>query len=103
MVPAGATTMVFGCGVCSTQGANCAVVAGTRIVFYGTCRSPGLDICRALSYLHEEMSVCVVHRDIKLKNVLVFGDKLEDSTCKIGDFGLATSMVDQNSVEVLRI
>ena len=79
------------------------VVRNYRPLSYNLIRNYCLDICRALSYLHEELSVTVVHRDIKLKNILAFGENFESSVCKLGDFGLATSMVDQHSVEVLRV
>lgn len=81
------------------------VVKNYRPLSYNLIRNYCLDICKGLKYLHEELSVAVVHRDIKLKNILVFGKIqycLEDSICKIGDFGLATSMIDQQSVEMLK-
>ena len=49
-----------------------------------------MDIVNGLAYLHfGRLNIQIVHRDIKLKNILVFGTKIKSSTCKIGDFGLA--------------
>ena len=42
MVPAGVTSLVSWCGVCSTIPQNCAVVAGTTMVFSGAYDSPGI-------------------------------------------------------------
>ncbi len=49
------------------------------------------DIARGLAYLHSE--VRVIHRDVKSANVLL------DEGCRgrIGDFGLATSLNDNNA------
>ncbi|OEL33423.1 putative LRR receptor-like serine/threonine-protein kinase [Dichanthelium oligosanthes] len=50
-----------------------------------------LGIARGLTYLHEESSICIVHRDIKASNVLLD----TDLTPKISDFGLA-KLFDEN-------
>lgn len=49
------------------------------------------QVVRGLRYLHE--SAKVIHRDIKLENVLVD----EAGMCRIGDFGFAKRMNDDNS------
>ncbi|CAL4997348.1 unnamed protein product [Urochloa decumbens] len=54
-----------------------------------------LGIARGLTYLHEESSVRIVHRDIKASNVLL--DK--DLTPKISDFGLA-KLFDEKKTHV---
>ena len=41
------------------------VVKNYRPLSYNLIRNYCLDICKALSYLHEELSVVVVHRDIQ--------------------------------------
>jgi len=52
-----------------------------------------LGIARGLAYLHEESSICVVHRDIKTSNVLL------DTNLKpkISDFGLAKLFDDKKT------
>uniref|UniRef100_A0A0D9WEF9 non-specific serine/threonine protein kinase n=1 Tax=Leersia perrieri TaxID=77586 RepID=A0A0D9WEF9_9ORYZ len=54
-----------------------------------------LGIARGLSYLHEESSVCIVHRDIKASNILLD----TDLTPKISDFGLA-KLYDEKQTHV---
>ncbi|XP_043714862.1 L-type lectin-domain containing receptor kinase IX.1-like [Telopea speciosissima] len=44
-----------------------------------------LDLASALQYLHEGWDQCVVHRDIKLSNVILDSN----FNAKLGDFGLA--------------
>ena len=50
------------------------------------------DVARGLAYLHSD--VCVIHRDVKSANVLL------DEGCRdrIGDFGIAKSLNDNNTV-----
>ncbi|TKW08444.1 hypothetical protein SEVIR_6G028100v4 [Setaria viridis] len=54
-----------------------------------------LGIARGLTYLHEESSVRIVHRDIKASNVLLD----IDLTPKISDFGLA-KLFDEKKTHV---
>ncbi|XP_015649962.1 probable LRR receptor-like serine/threonine-protein kinase At1g56140 isoform X2 [Oryza sativa Japonica Group] len=54
-----------------------------------------LGIARGLTYLHEESSVRIVHRDIKASNVLLD----TDLTPKISDFGLA-KLYDEKKTHV---
>ncbi|XP_006655141.1 probable LRR receptor-like serine/threonine-protein kinase At1g56130 [Oryza brachyantha] len=54
-----------------------------------------LGIARGLTYLHEESSVRIVHRDIKASNILLD----TDFTPKISDFGLA-KLYDEKKTHV---
>jgi serine/threonine protein kinase len=47
-----------------------------------------LQIARALQYLHESQPP-IVHRDVKLDNVLLTGAHLATADAKLADFGLA--------------
>ncbi|XP_047063676.1 probable LRR receptor-like serine/threonine-protein kinase At1g56140 [Lolium rigidum] len=52
-----------------------------------------LGIARGLAYLHEESSICVVHRDIKASNILLDANL----NPKISDFGLAKLYDDKET------
>lgn len=45
------------------------------------------DIVRGLNYLHNTMRI--IHRDLKLSNILLYIDSDQQTIAKIGDFGLA--------------
>ncbi|KFK35405.1 hypothetical protein AALP_AA5G280500 [Arabis alpina] len=45
---------------------------------------------RGLEYLHEKMNPCIIHRDIRSSNVLIFGDDV----AKIADFDLSNQAPD---------
>ncbi|KAG6674545.1 hypothetical protein I3842_15G047800 [Carya illinoinensis] len=50
-----------------------------------------VDIAYALDYLHHDCAVPVVHCDLKPSNILL----REDMTAKVGDFGLATLLMER--------
>ncbi|VVB00102.1 unnamed protein product [Arabis nemorensis] len=52
-----------------------------------------LGVARGLVYLHEEASVCVVHRDVKASNILLDSSLVP----KISDFGLAKMYDDKKT------
>lgn len=52
-----------------------------------------LGTAEGLAYLHEESKLRIIHRDIKLSNILL--DK--DLTPKIADFGLARLFPEDKS------
>ncbi|CAA0834970.1 Protein kinase superfamily protein [Striga hermonthica] len=51
-----------------------------------------LGAARALAYLHEDSSPCVIHRDFKASNILLEDDFMP----KVSDFGLARTALDEN-------
>ncbi|EEF34953.1 serine-threonine protein kinase, plant-type, putative [Ricinus communis] len=54
-----------------------------------------IDAASAMDYLHYDCEVPVVHCDLKPSNVLL----KEDMTAKVGDFGLATLLVEKIGVQ----
>jgi serine/threonine protein kinase len=58
-----------------------------------TRRNISIGVARGISYLHEELTPHIVHRDIKAKNILI--DR--NFTPKVSDFGLAKLMRDETS------
>ncbi|XP_030967088.1 probable LRR receptor-like serine/threonine-protein kinase At1g07650 isoform X2 [Quercus lobata] len=58
-----------------------------------------LGIARGLTFLHEESTLKIVHRDIKTSNILLDGDL----NPKISDFGLAKLYEEENSHITTRV
>jgi Leucine-rich repeat (LRR) protein len=52
-----------------------------------------IDVACALDYLHHDCEVPVVHCDLKPSNILLG----EDMTAKVGDFGLASLLIERTS------
>lgn len=57
------------------------------------------DTLAGLACLHHASPEPVLHRDVKLENMLVFGNGVERVTVKLGDFGLAKAMTAQQSFQ----
>ncbi|CAN7078555.1 unnamed protein product [Brassica oleracea var. botrytis] len=52
-----------------------------------------MGVARGLAYLHEEASVCIVHRDVKASNILLDSNLVP----KVSDFGLAKLYDDKKT------
>ncbi|XP_030379312.1 mitogen-activated protein kinase kinase kinase isoform X2 [Scaptodrosophila lebanonensis] len=55
-----------------------------------------IQIARGMNYLHNEAPMCIIHRDLKSSNVVIYeaikDNQLHQKTLKITDFGLAREM-----------
>ncbi|GAB2212903.1 hypothetical protein Drorol1_Dr00020905, partial [Drosera rotundifolia] len=58
---------------------------GRLMLDWATRRKIAIDIARGLAFLHEESPIKIVHRDVKVANILLDGE----FNAKIADFGLA--------------
>ncbi|XP_040382780.1 probable LRR receptor-like serine/threonine-protein kinase At1g56130 isoform X2 [Oryza brachyantha] len=79
---------------------GCCIDSNTPSLVYEYLENGSLDqalfgIARGLSYLHEESTMRIVHRDIKASNILLG----PDLTPKISDFGLA-KLYDEKKTHV---
>lgn len=61
-----------------------------------------LHIAQALQYLHESRPV-VIHRDLKLENVMLSGTDLAHADAKLGDFGLARLTLPEEKQKMERL
>lgn len=60
---------------------------------WGARMKIALGAARGLSYLHEDSSPRVIHRDFKSSNILLE----DDFTPKVSDFGLARTALDEEN------
>jgi len=58
--------------------------------------SIGVDIADALAYLHHDCGIPILHCDLKPTNILLD----DDMNGHLGDFGLASLVVDSRSIAV---
>ncbi|KAG6588041.1 Receptor-like serine/threonine-protein kinase ALE2 [Cucurbita argyrosperma subsp. argyrosperma] len=65
----------------------------TGLLDWGARMKIALGAARGLSYLHEDSSPRVIHRDFKSSNILLE----HDFTPKVSDFGLARTATDEES------
>ena len=52
-----------------------------------------MGVARCLAYLHEEVSIRIIHRDVKASNILLDSNLLP----KVSDFGLAKLYDDKET------
>ena len=52
-----------------------------------------MGVARGLAYLHEEVSIRIIHRDVKASNILLDSNLLP----KVSDFGLAKLYDDKET------
>ncbi|KAK2394317.1 Protein kinase superfamily protein [Trifolium repens] len=61
-------------------------------------REDAVSIAAGLEYLHTSHNPCIIHRDLKLANILLD----DDMEAKIADFGLAKAMPMHKRISILR-
>lgn len=56
-----------------------------------------IDLCKTVEFLHCNY---IVHRDLKLDNILITEDEQHRAKAKVSDFGFATTYLENNQIKL---